>query len=511
MQLNRRLILEKHTPETFNAPDAAVFDLPEKVLQFGTGVLLRGLPDFYIDKANKQHVFNGRVVVIKSTGEDVGEFTKQDGLYTQCVKGIVDGKDIEEYIINAAISKVLAAQQSWHEIMQYAESAAMQIIISNTTEVGIELKEDDDINAAPPQSFPGKLLAFLYKRFQHFNGSPESGIVIIPTELITDNGKKLKKIVLQLAAINKLDTAFVEWLDTANDFCDSLVDRIVPGALKKQNQLAFEQKAGYKDTLTIMSEPYSLWAIESSSERTKEILSFYTTDKSVIITPDINKYRELKLRLLNATHTFSCALAYLAGFDLVYESMREEAICNFIKKLMTEEIADCIIDETITRADTASFAANVIDRFCNAYIEHKWLSISMNYTAKIKMRCLPLILSYYKKTGKVPSYMSAGFAAYILFTKPVEIIDGVYYGRSQNRKYKIDDPDAALFYSYWQNDSADTVAQKILSNESLWDIDLTSIPGFAALVQYFLQQFNRSEFKYVITRLSYGGKVSNEA
>lgn len=510
MELKKDLIAEGNLPSTFSMPEASVFNLPEKVLQFGTGVLLRGLPDFYIDKANKQNIFNGRIVVVKSTGSNVDEFAKQDGLYTQCIKGLVDGKPVEEYIINASISRVLAAQQSWNEIMECAQSVTMQIIISNTTEVGIELKADDDIKAAPPVSFPGKLLAFLYKRFQHFNGSQESGMVIVPTELITDNGKKLKGIVLQLAGIHKLEQAFIDWLNNANDFCDSLVDRIVPGALKSQDQLAFERKSGYKDGLTIMSEPYSLWAIESASERTKKILSFYKTDDSVIITSGINKYRELKLRLLNATHTFSCALSYLSDFELVYESMRDKTIFNFIKKLMMDEITGCIVGASITRAAAESFASNVIDRFSNPYIEHKWLSISLNYTAKIKTRCVPLIMRYYEKKGKVPLCMSAGFAAYILFTKPVEIIDGVYYGEIQNRKYKINDSDAGLLYSYWKNASAGAAVQKILSNESLWDIDLTSIPGFAASVEYFLLQFTTSGFKNAITRLLHEGEIQNE-
>lgn len=510
MEIKKELILKGNLPAVFNSPAPEIFNLPEKVLQFGTGVLLRGLPDFYIDKANKQCVFNGRIVVVKSTGNNVDEFAMQDGLYTQCIKGIVEGKHIEEYVINASISRVLSAQQNWNEIMQYAESVAMQIIISNTTEVGIELQTDDNIYAAPPASFPGKLLAFLYKRFQHFKGDPESGMVIVPTELITDNGKKLKQIVLQLAVANKLDEAFINWLNTANDFCDSLVDRIVPGALKSQDQLAFEAKAGYKDALTIMSEPYSLWAIESSSERTKEILSFHKTDNSVIITPDISKYRELKLRLLNATHTFSCALFYLSGFELVYESMQEETLLSFIKKLMIEEITGAIIGASITRAEAEVFADNVIDRFSNPYIEHKWLSISLNYTAKMKTRCIPLITRYYEKNGKVPLCMTAGFAAYILFTKPIEEIDEVYYGEMHNRKYKINDSDAGLFYTCWKDAAPDVVVHKILSNELLWGIDLTGIRGFEMLVLYFLKQFNSGAFKHAITSLVQEGKALNE-
>jgi tagaturonate reductase len=68
-------------------PDETLFSLPEKVLQFGTGVLLRGLCDYFIDKANKQGVFNGRIVVVKSTDKgDADAFNEQDGLYTHCIK-----------------------------------------------------------------------------------------------------------------------------------------------------------------------------------------------------------------------------------------------------------------------------------------------------------------------------------------------------------------------------------------------------------------------------------------
>src|SRR5436190_11048700 len=88
-------------------PEEKIFTLPEKVLQFGTGVLLRGLPDYFIDKANRNGIFNGRIVVIKSTETgDTNAFDEQDNLYTLCIRGIEQGKKIEENIICSAISRV---------------------------------------------------------------------------------------------------------------------------------------------------------------------------------------------------------------------------------------------------------------------------------------------------------------------------------------------------------------------------------------------------------------------
>src|SRR6185437_12666593 len=224
--------------------------------------------------------------------------------------------------------------------LKCARNENMQIIISNTTEIGIQLI-NDDIKSQPPLSFPGKLLAFLYERFICFQGSKESGFVIIPTELITENGKKLKGTLLELSHQNSLETEFIEWLENSNHFCNSLVDRIVTGMPEKKIRNQIESKLGYTDDLLIVSETYSLWAIEGD-DKIKNILSFAQTDEGVVIEPNIDLYRELKLRLLNGTHTLTCGLAFLAGFDTVHHAMEDKYFSSFIESLMRNEIAPSI-------------------------------------------------------------------------------------------------------------------------------------------------------------------------
>ncbi len=171
MQLSKKNLKNIKAQPGLIIPDEKLLSLPEKVLQFGTGVLLRGLPDYFIDKANRQGVFNGRVVIVKSTSQGgTDAFSQQDGLFTLCVKGIEDGNKVEETIINSSISRVLSANDEWKTILACAHNPEMQIVISNTTEVGITLVEDN-IQSSPPVSFPGKLLAFLYERYKAFKGS----------------------------------------------------------------------------------------------------------------------------------------------------------------------------------------------------------------------------------------------------------------------------------------------------------------------------------------------------
>src|SRR5436190_22243740 len=116
MYLSQQAIKNISLTQGLTIPNEKIFSLPEKVLQFGTGVLLRGLPDYFIDKANRNGIFNGRIVVVKSTSGNTNAFNQQDGLYTLCIRGIENGKRIEETIINSSISRVLSANQEWNTI-----------------------------------------------------------------------------------------------------------------------------------------------------------------------------------------------------------------------------------------------------------------------------------------------------------------------------------------------------------------------------------------------------------
>jgi tagaturonate reductase len=473
------MILSKDNLKNINVPgllmpDEKTFSLPEKVLQFGTGVLLRGLPDYYIDRANHSGVFNGRVVVVKSTGTGpAAEFDKQDGLYTMYLKGIENMKEVSEQVICSAISRVLSAGNDWDEILKVATSPDLQIVISNTTEVGIQLVKED-VTGKTPSSFPGKLLAVLYERYKAFNGSPESGLIIIPTELIVDNGKKLEAIVLELAHLNDLEYQFIDWLENHNTFCNSLVDRIVPGRPSKENDL--DAQRGYTDELDIMSETYSLWAIEGD-EKVAEALSFSKADKGIVITPDIELFRELKLRLLNGAHTLSCAFAIISGFTTVKQAMDNNHFLKFISQLAFKEIIPAIPYKI--EPDVASeFARKVLDRFRNPHIHHAWLSISVQYSAKMKMRVVPLILNHYKHTNNVPAYMALGFAAFIRFMKVKQKDNGSFSGSINSSEYNITDSQAGYFSMVWETADTEKVVGQVLSDKQLWDADLSVLPGF---------------------------------
>lgn len=477
------------------------FQYPEKVLQFGTGVLLRGLVDYLVDNANKKGIFGGRVVVIKSTDGEAGAFAAQDGLFTTHIKGIAQGRPVDQYLINASISRVLQSNAEWEAILETVAQPGLEIIISNTTEVGIQYVEEN-IAAGVPASYPGKLLALLYERYRRFEGAADKGFVIIPTELVVDNGKLLREIVLKLAAYNNLPKAFIDWINSANRFCSSLVDRIVPG--RPRNLSECWEEAGYEDELWIDAEPFLLWAIEGDAA-VAEKLSFHKADERMLIAPSITPYREQKLRILNGSHTAAVCLGYLSGLNTVYECMQDAFMSRFFKKAVMEEILPTL---SALGPQTTQFAQDVLDRFANPSIEHKLLSITFQTSSKMNARNVQTILRYHDAKGMLPESICLGFAATLLFLRPAQEVNGKYKGERNGEYYDINDDNAATFAQYWSGikspEYGDVAAmvKAVCADAKLWETDLGKLPGFADTVTDHLTGMMQHGVKTYITNHS---------
>ena len=245
-----------------------------------------------------------------------------------------------------------------------------------------------------------------------------------------------------------------------------------------------------------MTEVYRHWAIEGN-DQIAEVLSFAKVDKAVVIAEDINLFRELKLRLLNGTHILSSGVAFLSGLGTVKNAMDNFQMHEFIKVLMQSEIASAIPYKT-TKAQTEEFSINCLDRFRNPFIEHQWLSITVQYSSKMKLRVIPVLLQYYSLYNKLPENIATGFAAYIYFMKAVKEEKGIYYGRFNGKDYPINDDKAFYFYEKWQNVQPALIAASVLRDVSMWGYDLTSLAGFADAVQEKINDIEENGMAAVI-------------
>lgn len=479
---------------------------PEKVLQFGEGNFLRAFVDWMIDKANREGIYQGSIVLCQplgnpGTSSKKEQINSQNGIYTLVMRGMEEGKPAEKTEVITSVSRCLNPYEDYEALLELARSPELEVIVSNTTEAGIAYRAGEKPDARPPVSFPAKVTALLYERYKTFNGERTRGLLFLPTELIDNNGTELKKLILRYAEEWKLGSDFAAWVCEANMFANTLVDRIVTGYPHDEISY-FEEKLGYQDNILVTSELFNLWVIECD-KAWADRLPVHRTDANVIWTDDVRPYKKRKVCILNGAHTATVPAAWLAGCEVVLDFMQDNTLRAFMKHVICDEVIP-VLD--LPKEELEMFAAAVNERFANPYIRHKLLDIALNSCSKFTVRCLPVLLDYAKKKHRLPTGLTFSLAALLWFYRGEES-DGVYMGtRKDGTKYRIRDEQTVLacFAAAWADNNPEKAAQAILGNRELWGgHDLTAVPGLCDAVTEHLREMETKEIKELIAKLSW--------
>ena len=450
---------------------------PIKVLQFGEGNFLRAFVDWMIDIANEKDVFGGSIAIVKPISfGNLDAFGEQDNLYTVILRGKESGEVVNDSRIVTSISKAIDCKEDYDEYMSLAKCDTLRFVVSNTTEAGIVLDENDHFEGLP-ETYPGKLTKFMYERYKAFSGDKDRGLIILPVELIEDNGEKLKKCVLSLARVWRLPDSFTEWVKENNVFCSTLVDRIVTGYPKGYADKVYKE-LGYEDRLVDIGEPFALWVIESNKDVSGE-LPFDKIGLPVIFTDNQKPYRERKVRVLNGAHTSSVLAGYLYGLSIVRDCMSDKVMGKFIRRVVLEEIVPQV---NLPLEEVKTFAESVFERFENPFIDHALLSISLNSVSKWKARVLPSFKDYYKNNGKLPRLITFSFAALLAFYSSDDLReDGLHAKRVNGDEYVIYDDRTVLDFFAENTGKADFIL-KACENADFWGEDMNRYDGFTEAV-----------------------------
>ena len=336
---------------------------PVKVIQFGEGNFLRAFVDWMIQKTNDATDFNGGIAVVQPLAMGLCDMLEdQDCLYTHYMNGVVEGQASSEHYINDSIEFTVNPYEDYERFMALADMDTAKIIVSNTTEAGITFDENDTLDSVPQNSFPGKLTALLYRRYTNTEGDRDSGYIMLPCELIDYNGQKLKETVLKYADLWQLEEGFVKWIEEANTFCNTLVDRIVPGYPRERIEEVTEE-LGYKDNLVVESEIFNLWVIEGP-DSIKEVFPVDKTECNALFVDDVTPYKTRKVRILNGAHSTIVPIGYLYGLETVRDVTEEPLMAQLLQKAIHEEIIPTL---SLSQEELERFAGDVMDRFKNPF------------------------------------------------------------------------------------------------------------------------------------------------
>lgn len=447
-------------------------DLPVRAVQFGEGNFLRAFIDWMIDELNKKADFNCAVQIIQPLPEGMcGMINEQDGLYNLVIRGIEKGGKIEKIQLIECVKGCTNPYSDWEDAVALFQSRDLRFCFSNTTEAGIEYRQEAYSKGETPHTFPAKVTALLYERFK----AALPGLIFIPCELIEHNGRNLKEAILRYASDWALGDDFTAYIEKENIFCNTLVDRIVAGYPRGEAP-AICESLGYEDKLLDCCEPFHFFVLEAPEQVEKE-LPLTQIGLNAVFVKDQSPYRTRKVRFLNGAHTSSVLAAYLAGFDYVDEMVADSMFGTYLKKILFEEI---FITVDLPDDEKREFASAVLERFANPFAMHRLLSISLNSVAKWKVRVLPSLLDYRKITGKLPQLLSFSLAALIAF---YENRNGL--GVNRVNVYQVSDDEEILKYfdGIWIEKAGDfrALAEAVLGRSDFWGTDLNQVNGLAAL------------------------------
>ena len=449
---------------------------PEKVIQFGEGNFLRAFVDWIIFNMNEKTDFNGSVVVVQPIEKGMIDMLNgQDCLYHVNLQGLDNGEPVNSLTKIDVISRALNVYTQNDEFMQLAEQPEMRFVISNTTEAGITFDPSCKFTDNPASSYPGKLTQLLYHRYEYFKGDMSKGLIVFPCELIFLNGHKLKECILQYIELWQLGDDFKNWFLNACGVYATLVDRIVPGFPRKEID-EIKAKLGYDDNLVVQGEFFHLWVIEAPASIADE----FPADKAglnVLFVPSEEPYHERKVTLLNGPHTVLSPVAFLSGINIVRDACQHPVVGKYINKVMCEELMETL---NLPKEELQKFAADVLERFVNPFVDHQVTSIMLNSFPKYETRDLPGLKTYLARKGELPKGLVLGLAAIITYYKGGVREDGAEIVPN-------DAPEImALLKELWATGDTRKVAEGVLAEESIWKSNLNAIPGLTDLVVQYL-------------------------
>jgi tagaturonate reductase len=300
---------------------------------------------------------------------------------------------VDEFELVHSLDRGVVASTQWTELRSLFCDPNLTLVVSNTTEQGLSRDPGDAhcrFREECPVSFPAKLTALLWMRFQQ----QLPGLTILPMELIEGNGHVLRQLVQDQAIewMGADQREFLDWLLAQNRWLCNLVDRIVVGVTEPTPWEG-------EDPLAVVTEPYRLLAIADDGGP-RDVLPEHPMVQWVA---DLRPLFERKVRILNGLHTAMVAWALPLGFETVLDVVQNEEQRGRLEALLQEEILP-VLRPRIEGID--DYASTVLERFENPFFRHRLRDIAVNHEIKLQTRLWPTCREYEQQFGRAPRYLT---------------------------------------------------------------------------------------------------------
>jgi len=371
-------------------------EMKTKIVHLGFGAFHRGHQAVYNDLTNQAHFLKGEemwgICEVNMFGPSdlIDNLKAQDHLYSVLEQSSDESLSRQVRTITSAIH---TPDEGIEKAIAKMAEPQVAIVSLTITEKGYcvnpqtrkldtanPLIAADLANPSQPTSAIGLIVEAC--RVRMVNGLPPFSVM--SCDNIPENGFLTKQAVLAFAHL--CDSQLECWIRDNVTFPNTMVDRICP-AMTDESFNALEQSTGYRDPCGLVCESFRQWVIEDNFVASRPDWEA----AGALLVGDVLPYEEMKLRLLNGSHSFLAYNGTLLGYDYIYQCMQDSKLRKVAENLMKQEQA-VSLSRTVN-VDINEYADLLIERFSNTSIKHKTLQIAMDGSQKLPQRAIDPILA----------------------------------------------------------------------------------------------------------------------
>ncbi|WP_420334278.1 mannitol dehydrogenase family protein [Roseibium sp.] len=444
--------------------------LKPRILHLGFGAFAKAHVMVFHDDMLRQSAGDWGVIAVRlhSGADELTQLDEAHGVYTV---GEMSGEDLQLREIGCVAGTLHARRDGTAALLSRIADPGLSIVTLTITEKGyclsgnsLDLAHDgiqkDLANPASPQTAIGIIAQGLAMRM----AAGASGLTILSCDNLPANGDLCRKALLAYAG--EFDTKLKEWIASNCRFPCSMVDRITP-AMTEESQQKLDAALGRPDPNGILCEPFRQWVIEDSFAGKRPAWDLAGAQ----FVADVALFEEMKLRLLNGSHSFLAYLGALAGMETISDCMSEPSLKAAAKKLMLDEQAPTL--QVPEGVDIARYADDLIDRFSNSALRHKTTQIASDGSQKLPQRLLAPVGDHLAQGRRWPlsAFAVAGWMHYCRGTS------------ESGASLPLNDPLSEQIRSFADQFDGTDYVNSLLSLAPVFGEELPATPAFADTIR----------------------------
>ena len=391
--------------------------LVPRIVHLGFGAFHRAHQALYADMLAAEHGRDWGYCEVNLIGgeQQITDLRAQDNLYTVAemsadgwnarVVGVVKralhaGVDGLEAVLDALCEPQVAIVSLTITEKGYCHAPATGQLVLDHPLIVADLQHPQQ-----PGSAPGVIVEALARR----KAAGLAPFSVMSCDNMPENGHVLKNVVLAFAAAR--DAALAQWIADEVTFPSTMVDRIVP-AVTPQTLEKIEQLTGVRDPAAVACEPFRQWVIEDNFVAGRPAWEKAGAE----LVSDVIPFEEMKLRMLNGSHSFLAYTGYLAGYQHINDCMEDAHFRRAARTLMLNEQAPTL---RVKGVDLTRYADLLIERYCNPALRHRTWQIAMDGSQKLPQRLLDSV-RWHRVHGSRFDLLALGIAAWMRYVGGVD-------------------------------------------------------------------------------------------